>query len=100
MKIVIIVLSLLLLLVAGVVVAAFSGGFIESIASFRPEPPGIKVRAQPAALESLIESVSAPGEIEPHTKVDIAAVVSARITELPFREGDEVRENDVLAIVD
>ena len=42
----------------------------------------------------LIESVSAPGEIEPKTKVAISAKVSARIVELPFDEGDKVTKGD------
>ncbi len=42
----------------------------------------------------LIEFVSAPGEIEPKTKVAISAKVSARIVELPFEEGDKVTKGD------
>jgi len=38
----------------------------------------------------LIEFVSAPGEIEPRVYVKISAKVSARITELPYEEGDIV----------
>ena len=42
----------------------------------------------------LIEFVSAPGEVEPKTKVEISAKVSARIVELPFEEGDRVTKGD------
>ncbi len=38
----------------------------------------------------LIEFVSAPGEIEPKTNVELSAKVSARIIELPYEEGDIV----------
>jgi len=48
------------------------------------------VRIEKARRGELIEFVSAPGEIEPKTKVDISAKVSARITELPHKEGDRV----------
>ena len=48
------------------------------------------VRIEKAQRGELIEFVSAPGEIEPKTKVDISAKVSARITELPHKEGDRV----------
>jgi HlyD family secretion protein len=42
----------------------------------------------------LIEFVSAPGEIEPKTKVEISAKVSARIIKLPYEEGDTVTCGD------
>ncbi len=48
------------------------------------------VRIEKAQRGELIEFVSAPGEIEPRVKVEISAKVSARITELPYEEGDIV----------
>jgi HlyD family secretion protein len=42
----------------------------------------------------LIEYVSAPGEIEPKTKVEISAKVTARIVSLPHEEGDTVTCGD------
>jgi len=42
----------------------------------------------------LIEIVSAPGEIEPRTNVEISAKVSARIIKLPYDEGDVVTCGD------
>lgn len=48
------------------------------------------VRIENTQLGELIEFVSAPGEIEPKTKVEISAKVSARIIELPYKEGDVV----------
>ena len=44
--------------------------------------------------QELIEYVSAPGEIEPKTKVELSAKVSARIVELPYDEGDKVTKGD------
>ncbi len=48
------------------------------------------VRIEKAQRGELIEFVSAPGEIEPRVYVKISAKVSARITELPYEEGDIV----------
>jgi len=48
------------------------------------------VRIEKAQRGELIEFVSAPGEIEPRINVEISAKVSARITELPYEEGDIV----------
>lgn len=52
------------------------------------------VRVEQAQRGELIEFVSAPGEIEPKTKVEISAKVSARIVELPYEEGDTVTHGD------
>jgi HlyD family secretion protein len=48
------------------------------------------VRVEPVMRGNLIETISAPGEVEPKSKVSISARVAARITELPFKEGDRV----------
>lgn len=52
------------------------------------------VRIEQVKKGQLSEFVSAPGEIEPKSKVDISAKVSARIVELPFDEGDRVSGAD------
>jgi len=51
---------------------------------------GDVVRVEQAQRGELIEFVSAPGEIEPKTKVEISAKVMARIVALPYEEGDIV----------
>ncbi|MBE0535457.1 MAG: efflux RND transporter periplasmic adaptor subunit [Phycisphaerae bacterium] len=48
------------------------------------------VRIEVVTPGELTEFVTAPGEIEPRTKVDLSAKVSARIIELPHREGKRV----------
>ncbi len=63
-------------------------------------PKGTEVRMEAAEHRTLVETVTAPGEIEPLTKVEISAQVSARIEELPFREGDAVRRDDVIVKLD
>ena len=52
------------------------------------------VRIEHPQRGELIEFVSAPGEIEPKTKVEISAKVSARIIKLPYEEGDTVTCGD------
>ena len=59
-----------------------------------------EVRVTEAKQGVLVESVSAPGVVEPRTKVDVSAEVSARILELPFREGSRVKKGDVLVKLD
>ncbi|MDB5356519.1 MAG: hypothetical protein JWN24_2972 [Phycisphaerales bacterium] len=48
------------------------------------------VRTEAATSGDLIEIISAPGEIQPRTKVSVSARVSAAILELPYKEGDAV----------
>lgn len=54
------------------------------------------VKVEPATTGDLIESVAAPGEIQPLKKVGISAKVAAPIEKLPFKEGDPVKKGDLL----
>lgn len=55
---------------------------------------GTAVRLEPVTVGELIETVSAPGQVESVTNVAISARVSARITEIPFEEGEQVTKGD------
>ena len=55
------------------------------------------VRLEKPRSGELIEYINAPGEIEPRTRVDISAKISARIVELPYDESDLVRKGDPTA---
>jgi HlyD family secretion protein len=58
------------------------------------------VRVESVGRGDLTEIVSAPGQVQPKTKVQIAARVAARIQELPFDEGAQVKAGDVLVRLD
>ncbi len=60
----------------------------------------MQVRFEDAAKGALVRSVSAPGAVEPRTKVQVSAQVLAKILALPFREGETVRKGDVLVRLD
>lgn len=62
--------------------------------------PGTVVLMEPAGVGDVVRTVSAPGSIEPRTKVQISSQVSARVLALPFRAGDQVRAGDVLVRLD
>lgn len=83
--------------VAVVALVVARGGFDPSMTG---RGAGKTVLTEAAQRRSLVERVSAPGEVEPNVKVDVSAEVSARIVELPFREGDSVREGDVIIRLD
>ncbi len=65
-----------------------------------PETKALKVRLEPVVRGDLVRTVSAPGLIEPRTKIEISAQVAARIIELPFREGQSVRKGAVVVKLD
>ena len=57
-----------------------------------PEPT--LVRVENPVRGDLREFISARAEVEPKTKVNISARVSARIVDLPYDEGDRVTKGD------
>ncbi len=100
MKVVLIVGGIVLAVVvagAAILVVALPDG---TLAALRPQPARTEVRIENAAVRDLIETVSAPGEIEPLTRIEISAEVASRIEELPVQEGDEVRRGDVIVRLD
>ena len=58
------------------------------------------VRIEPSGRGLLVETVTAPGVVQPKTKVSISAKTAARIVELPFKEGDVVKKGDPLVRLD
>lgn len=61
---------------------------------------GLESRSAAVREGSLNESVSAPGFVEPVSKVDISAQISARVMALPLREGDVVKKGDLVVQLD
>lgn len=61
---------------------------------------GMEVVVEPVGRGELLETIAAPGIVDPRSKVEISARVSARITELPFDEGDKVKAGDVILRLD
>ena len=58
------------------------------------------VRAEQVVRGELAEIVSAPGQIEPRSKVSISARVAARIEAIPVKERDQVKAGDLLIKLD
>ncbi len=95
------ILALLVVLVLVIAGAFLAGPDMQiSLGSGKSKPKGTPVRVQRVVMEPLVEFVSAPGEIEPHTQVHISSEVSARIVNIPVREGDAVSKGDVLVRLD
>lgn len=94
MKILIgIVVSVIVLGGVGWVVATKIGGMSS-------EPTAVSVKVEEVGRGKLVEIVSAPGQVEPKTKVQISARVPARINELPYDEGEVVKKGQVVVQLD
>ena len=91
---------LLISIAVMVLLVALFLAFGSSLRLAGPGASGREVRVEPVDRRELIERVSAPGEIEPNVKVDVSAEVSARILELPLREGDVVKRGDLIIRLD
>ncbi len=83
----IIIFSILGAIVVALVVLVILGSNKETITTIQTEPVGRR---------TITQIVSATGKIQPETQVKINAEVSGEIIELPVREGQRVRKNQLL----
>lgn len=97
-KFLIVMASVLGLMVVGLVVAGPSA--LQYMPSFGSANDTLPVRIATVGARELVETVSAPGELDPEVKVDVSAEVSARILEIPFREGATVRKGETIVKLD
>src|SRR5215212_8943006 len=59
-----------------------------------------EVRIEPVERRDLVASVTASGQVQPHTKVDLSADITGRIVRLAVREGDMVTKGQFLLEID
>lgn len=79
----------------------YSSGQLQKMREqFSPELQATTVRLDTVKRGDLTRTVSAPGLTEPKNKVSISAQVSARITALPFEEGDVIKQGEVVVRLD
>ncbi|WP_339723759.1 efflux RND transporter periplasmic adaptor subunit [uncultured Paraglaciecola sp.] len=86
-----IVTTIFILAIAGVVVFQLTK---------KEENQGIEVEVAKVELATIIQKVNATGKIQPKTKVNISADVSAKITRLEVKEGDWVEKGQFLVELD
>ena len=87
----------IIIIMAVITLGSVSAAGILIWSRIRVSRQAVVVRVEKAERGELIEFVSAPGEIEPKTKVEISAKVTARIVALPYEEGDRVTCGDANA---
>lgn len=82
--------TVIITIVCVVVVLVLFSGMKNALSKKKKQSSVTQVRVETVAPGEFIEIINAPGEIHPKVEVDISAKVSARIIELPFKEGDVV----------
>jgi HlyD family secretion protein len=86
-------------IVVGAVAVLVVGGVVAfSVTKDRRNK--IPVQTQKVARRDLVSTVSASGEVKPKKFVNVAADISGRITDLYVKEGDTVRNGQMLARID
>ncbi len=86
-------LRILIIVIAVIAVVLLGGAFVVKKRMAAGKKPTI-VRVEECLPGELVEFVSAPGEIEPKSKVEISAKASARVVALPYEEGERVTKGD------
>ncbi len=81
---------------AGVLVVAIIG--ITTAAKSRNK--ATEVRIEPVERRDLVASVTASGQVQPQTKVDLSADITGRVVRLAVKEGDIVTKGQFLLEID
>jgi HlyD family secretion protein len=86
------------LITAGAVSAILIGVIV--LAAFKRGDKAVEVRLEKVQKRDLTAYVTASGQVQPHTKVDVASDVSGRIVKLSVKEGDMVTKGQFLLQID
>ena len=84
--------------IGGVVILGI-GAFMAVTAAKRNNK-GTEVRMEAVQKRDLVASVTASGQVQPQTKVDVAADISGRIVRLAVKEGQMVTKGQFLLEID
>ncbi|HEY0778745.1 MAG TPA: biotin/lipoyl-binding protein, partial [Gemmatirosa sp.] len=86
------------LTIAGVGIAALAG--VAAAGANSRNNKGVEVKTEAVQRRDLVASVTASGQVRPHTKVDVAADISGRIVRLAVKEGQLVTKGQFLLQID
>ena len=82
-----------------IVVVLGAGGTVATVASKKNK--GVtEVRTETVQQRDLVASVTASGQVRPHTKVDLSADITGKIVRLAVKEGDNVTKGQFLLQID
>lgn len=82
----------------GIIAVVAIGGFAAT--KLKGGDKGTEVRMEAVQKRDLVASVTASGQVQPVTKVDVAADISGRIVRLAVKEGDLVKRGQFLLEID
>ena len=88
------------IVIATVVIALVSAGGFYIKSQNSNEDKATEIETTKVAYEKIIQKVNATGKIQPKTKVNISADVSAKIIALHVKEGDWVEKGKLLVELD
>lgn len=86
------------LTIAGVAIAALAG--VAAVGASKRGTKAAEVKMEAVSRRDLVASVTASGQIIPHTKVDVSADVTGRIVRLAVQEGQMVTKGQFLLQID
>ncbi|MGZ8376584.1 MAG: efflux RND transporter periplasmic adaptor subunit [Gemmatirosa sp.] len=86
------------LTIAGVAIAALAG--VAAVGASKRGTKAVEVKMEAVGRRDLVASVTASGQIIPHTKVDVSADVTGRIVRLAVVEGQMVTKGQFLLQID
>jgi HlyD family secretion protein len=84
--------------VAGAIVLAIV--IIGVTSAMKGRNKAVEVRVEKVQRRDLVASVTASGQVQPHTKVDVSADISGRIVRLAVKEGQMVTAGQFLLEID
>jgi HlyD family secretion protein len=84
--------------IAGVVVLAVVAVLATTAAKKNKKPTDVRTEA--VEKRDLVASVTASGQVRPHTKVDLSSDISGKIVRLAVKEGDFVTQGQFLLQID
>ena len=84
--------------IGGAVVIAVAALAVISAKKNSTKP--VEVRTEAVEARDLVASVTASGQIQPRTKVDVSADVTGKIVRLSVKEGDVVKKGQFLLQID
>ena len=80
--------------VLGLIVVAVVG--VVALSAFKSRGKGTEVRIEAVENRDLVASVTASGQVQPRTRVDLSADITGRIVQLAVKEGDLVSRGQFL----
>ncbi|HUQ48307.1 MAG TPA: efflux RND transporter periplasmic adaptor subunit [Gemmatimonadaceae bacterium] len=73
---------------------------IGGLSAMKGRNKATEVRMEQVEKRDLVASVTASGQVQPHTKVDLASDITGRIVRLVVKEGDNVTKGQFLLEID